>query len=63
MTDKPKTTKPDRERINLLKEDEVRDWCGFLGCTPSRLQAAVKAVGPLALDVEAYLKGRPRSSP
>ena len=54
------STEPD-QRINLLKEEEVRGWCESFGCTPAQLQAAVRAVGPMALDVEAHLK-KPKTS-
>ena len=50
--------KADKKRINLLNEEDVRKWCETFGCTPTELQAAVQAVGPMALDVEAYLKRR-----
>ena len=52
--------KADQQRINLLNDDDVRGWCESFGCTPAQLQAAVRAVGPMALDVEAYLKKLPR---
>ena len=51
--------KLDQKRINLLKDEDVEGWCESFGCTPAQLQAAVRAVGPMALDVEAYLK-RPK---
>ena len=54
------TMKADQQRINLLNDDDVRGWCESFGCTPAQLQAAVRAVGPMALDVEAYLKKLPR---
>ena len=51
---------PDKQRINLLNEEDVSGWCESFGCTPAQLQAAVRAVGPMALEVEAYLKKLPR---
>ena len=52
--------KPEQRRIKLLNDEDVRNWCETFRCTPGQLQAAVRAVGPNALDVEAYLKKLPR---
>jgi hypothetical protein len=49
--DKAKTGKPDRDRINLGEEYEVRDWSKRLGVSEGELRAAVRKVGPMARDV------------
>jgi hypothetical protein len=46
----------DRERVNVHEPYEVRYWTGKFGCTEAQLKEAVKAVGVMAKDVEAYLK-------
>ena len=55
-----KRTMKHDQRIKLLNDEDVRSWCESFGCTPAELQAAVRAVGPMALDVQAYLKKLPR---
>ena len=54
--DKTQTGGQDRARISLSEDYEVRDWSRKFGVTPEQLRAAVQAVGPLARDVEAYLR-------
>ena len=54
--DKSKSGGQDRIRINTNEDYEVRDWSKKFGVTPEELKAAVKAVGPMANDVEAHLK-------
>ena len=54
---KQKPGSPDRERINVNEDYELRDWSKKFGVTPEQLKAAVKAVGVQAKDVEAHLKG------
>ena len=49
---------PDRERINVNEDYELRDWSKKFGVTPEELKAAVAAVGVQAKDVEAHLKSR-----
>lgn len=46
----------DRERVNVNEAHEIRYWTGRFSCTEAQLRAAVKAVGVMAKDVEAYLK-------
>ena len=48
--------KPDRDRISLSEDYEVRDWSKKFGVSPEELKKAVKQVGSNARDVEAYLK-------
>jgi hypothetical protein len=57
MDDKNETGKPDRDRINVNEEYELRDWSQKFGVSPERLKEAVDKVGPMAKDVEAELKG------
>lgn len=54
--DKTKRGSPDRNRINVGEDYELRDWSKKLGVTPEQLKAAVKAVGPMAADVTKHLK-------
>lgn len=54
---KQKLGSPDRDRINVNEDYELRDWSKKFGVTPDELKAAVKAVGVQAKDVEAHLKG------
>ena len=57
MSDDPKNTgRPDRDRINLEQDYEVRDWSASLGVSEDELRAAVKNVGNIASDVREYLK-------
>jgi hypothetical protein len=57
MTDSKKNIgKPDRDRISLSEDYEVRDWSKRFGVSPAELKKAVKQVGSNAKDVGAYLK-------
>ncbi|MBC7954736.1 MAG: DUF3606 domain-containing protein [Cytophagales bacterium] len=47
---------PDRSRINLTEVHEVRYWSQKFGVSAEALQAAVKAAGSQAKDVESHLK-------
>ena len=46
----------DRTLISFDKDYAVRYWCNALGCTPTALRAAVRAVGNNAAAVRAQLK-------
>jgi hypothetical protein len=46
---------PDRQRVNINEEHEVRYWTGALNVTPEQLRKAVKEVGPMADDVRKWL--------
>ena len=48
---------PDRDRIAMGEEHEVRYWTQALGVSKERLQEAVNAVGSSADEVRAYLTG------
>ena len=54
--DKSKRGPADASRVNVNEDYELRYWSEKFGCTHDQLRAAVKAVGPMAKDVEAYLK-------
>ena len=56
--DKSKAGGQDRLRINTHEDFEVRDWAKKFGVTKEELIAAAKAAGPMAKDVEAYLKSK-----
>lgn len=49
---------PDRARISLGEDYEVRDWTKSLGVSEEELREAVDAVGNSADKVREYLKGR-----
>jgi hypothetical protein len=52
---KSETGSPDRDRINMSEDYEVRDWTESLGVSRERLQEAVDAVGSSADKVREYL--------
>lgn len=56
MDNKKNAGTADRDRINVNEDYELRDWSEKFGVSKDELKAAVKAVGPMAKDVEAYLK-------
>jgi hypothetical protein len=53
--DKSNRGNPDRQRIDISDPDEVRNWTQSLGVTESKLEEAVKAVGPQESKVREYL--------
>jgi len=57
MTDAPKNRgEPDRSRINVNEEHEVRYWPQALDVTEDELRAAVDAVGPMADKVREHFQ-------
>lgn len=54
--DKNATGNPDRQRISLSEDYEVRDWSKKFGVSEERLRQAVEKVGNQADDVERELK-------
>ncbi len=46
----------DPDKININQSWEVRDWCKSLGVSETVLRKAVDAVGPMVVDVKAWLK-------
>jgi ABC-type transporter Mla subunit MlaD len=45
------------QRIDIEREQDLREWARKLDATEEQLREAVQAVGPLASDVEDHLKG------
>lgn len=56
--DKSETGNPDRTRINLSEDYEVRDWAAKFGVTQEALRRAAERVGPMAEDVRRELGGQ-----
>lgn len=54
--DKSQTGNPDRQRISLSEDYEVRDWSRKFGVSEERLRAAVEKVGSQADDVARELR-------
>ena len=48
---------PDRDRIAMSEDHEVRYWTEALGVSKERLQEAVDAVGSSAAKVRQHLAG------
>ena len=59
--DKSKLGRPDRNRINMNEDYEVRDWSEKFGVSKEELATAVKRVGPMLRDVEVELAKHSRS--
>ena len=53
--DKTQVGKPDRDRINVDEDYELRDWSEKLGVSPAALKAAVEKAGPMVADVKKQL--------
>lgn len=53
--DKSKTGAPDRDRINVNEDYELRDWSKKLGVSPAQLKKAVEKVGTSADAVRKHL--------
>jgi len=51
---------PDRARINVNQEHELRHWADKLGVSPEELRNAVKAAGDRAEQVKAHLQSHAR---
>ena len=49
----------DATRVNVHEDHEDRYWTQKFSCTAAKLKEAVKAVGVMAKDVEAWLKKNP----
>lgn len=53
--DLTKRGQPDRDRVNVHEDWEVRDWAKKLGVTPQQLKDAEKKVGPMVKDIKREL--------
>lgn len=53
--DKSKTGAPDRDRVNVNEDYELRDWSKKLGVSPDQLKKAVQKVGTSADAVRKHL--------
>ena len=53
--DLSKSGSPDRDRINMNEEYEVRDWAKKFGVSEEQLRQAVKAVGDRPDKVRQHL--------
>lgn len=53
--DKSKRGSPDRDRINVHEEYELRDWSNKFGVTPDELKKAVQSVGTSSEAVRKHL--------
>ena len=60
--DKTRANGPDRDRINVNQDYELRDWAKKFNASPEQIKEAVNAVGDRAADVEMHLKGSRSSS-
>jgi len=47
--------KPERDRIDLHKSDELKDWIARFGVDGGKIKEAVARVGPMVVDVKRYL--------
>ena len=54
--DPKKVGKPDRDRINVHEDYELRDWSQILGVSADRLKKTVRKVGPMVADVRRELQ-------
>jgi hypothetical protein len=57
--DKRNPGRPDRDRINVNEDYELKYWTEKLGVSKEELAAAVKRVGPMVRDVEVALRKAP----
>ena len=55
--DTRKTGNPDRQRVNVHEEYELRDWADKWGVSKEEVKAAVAKVGDQAGAVEREIKG------
>lgn len=51
-----KSSRLDRQRVNVNEDDELRGWASAFHTTPERVKEAVQAVGDRALKVREYLR-------
>jgi hypothetical protein len=56
--DKTDRGSPDRDRINVNQQHELRYWSEKFGVTPDELKLAVQDVGPTVAKVQQRLQQR-----
>jgi hypothetical protein len=56
--DSNKRGSPDRDRINVNQQHELRYWSEKFGVTPDELKQAVQDVGPTVAKVQQRLQQR-----
>jgi hypothetical protein len=56
-TDSAASGQAPAKRIDINREQDLRDWSRKLDVSEDQLKEAVEAVGPVASDVEDHLKG------
>ena len=56
--DKSNRGQPDRDRIDVNDEDEMRTWSRSLNMTPEEIREAVRVVGNSAAKVREHFHGR-----
>lgn len=59
---KSKVGKPDRSRINVDEEYELKDWSEKFAISPTMLKQIVGKVGPMVDDVKAEIEKMRRPS-
>lgn len=57
MSENSNASTTDQIRIDTSQQSDLDTWSKKLDATPDQLKEAVAAVGDLASDVEAHLKG------
>ena len=58
MSQDRKTTGNPSDRVNVDQSQDLRGWAQHWHCAQSDIFAAVKAVGVMAKDVEAWLRAK-----
>jgi uncharacterized protein DUF3606 len=54
--DKTKRGQPDRDRIDINDDDELRSWSKSMNETPDEIKGAVRVVGNSAAEVDSTTK-------
>jgi Protein of unknown function (DUF3606) len=54
--DRKERGRPDRQRINLAQRYEARYWSEKFGVSEEEVIHTVRVIGPVAEDVERYLR-------
>jgi hypothetical protein len=57
--DKSNRGQPDRDRIDVNDDDELRNWSKSLNKTPEEIKGAVRVVGNSAAKVREHFGSRP----